>query len=165
MRFKTFIAAGLGALALAAPALADMPGQALSPEIDPAPAQGQALSPEIVPGAGLSGVAGVRAVRYRFVHGLGATASGTFRVDFAAGPGNKVVLVQGTKPVFRALRFTSMRWTDSTVQMRGIGLALGRRVAFTAIAADNARGDVFRVAWGHRAALGGVLTRGSIVIH
>src|SRR5438128_500049 len=78
------------ALALAAPASADQ---------QPSP-PGQSLSPEVVPGAGLSGVAGVRAARYRFVHAAGVTSAGSFRIDFAAGPGNKIVLVRSGMPVF-----------------------------------------------------------------
>ena len=91
----------VAALAVAAPALADQL---------PTPPQGQALSPEIVPGAGLSGVAGVRATRYRFVRAAGVTTAGSFRLDLRAGPGNKIVLTRDGAPVFRALRFTSMRW-------------------------------------------------------
>src|SRR5581483_7969743 len=89
----------LAAFVLAAPALADQ-----------TPPQGQPLSPPVVPGAGLSGVAGVRASRFRVVHAAGVVPAGTFRIDFAAGPGNKVVLRRGSTQVFRALRFTSMRW-------------------------------------------------------
>jgi hypothetical protein len=143
----------LAALALAAPAFADQ-----SP-------QGQALSPQIVPGAGLSGVAGVRASRFRVVHAFGVTSAGTVRVDFAAGPGNKIVLRRGSTPVFRAVRFTSMRWTASSVLMQGIGVAGGIRVRFTALAVDGGARDVFKVAWRHRAALGGVLSSGAVVIH
>jgi len=152
MRLALVVAA---ALALAAPAFADRP----------APPPGQTLSPEIVPGAGLSGVAGVRAARYRFVHAAGVTAAGTFRIDFAAGPGNKIVLVRSGTPVFRALRFTSLRWASSSVLMSGIGIAEGQRVHFTALAVDGGRRDVFRVAWAHHAGLGGALSHGAIVIH
>ncbi len=154
MRIRAALLAGLCALALAAPALADQ-----------APPPGQALSPEIVPGAGLSGVAGVRAARYRTVHALGVTAAGSFRVDFGAGPGNKVVLVRHGTPVFRALRFTSMRWTANAVQMQGIGLADGMRVRFSAFAVDGGRRDVFKLDWGRRASVGGPLSHGAIVIH
>lgn len=153
MRFTTMVLTGACALALAAPALADM-----------TPSPGQALSPELVPGAGLSGVAGVHAVRYRFVRGLGLTAAGSFRVDFSAGPGNKVVLVRGTTPVFRAIRFTSMRWAANAVRINGIGLAAGKRVHFTAVAVDNGVRDVFRLDWAHRASLGGSLLHGALVI-
>ncbi len=152
MRFALVVVA---ALALAGPAFADQP--ALPP--------GQALSPEIVPGAGLSGVAGIFAVRYRFVHALGVTPSGSFRVDFAAGPGNKIVLVRGGTPVFRALRFTSMRWAARSVVISGIGLVAGNRVHFTALAVDGGRRDVFRLDWAHGAWLGGVLSHGAVVIH
>jgi hypothetical protein len=152
MRLALVVAA---ALALAAPAFADRP----------APPPGQTLSPEIVPGAGLSGVAGVRAARYRFVHAAGVTAAGTFRIDFAAGPGNKIVLVRSGTPVFRALRFTSLRWASRSVLMSGIGIAEGQRVHFTALAVDGGRRDVFRVAWAHHAGLGGALSHGAIVIH
>ena len=127
MRLALVVAA---ALALAAPAFADQP----------APPPGQALSPEVVPGAGLSGVAGIRAVRYRFVHALGVTPAGSFRVDFAAGPGNKIVLVRGGMPVFRALRLTSMRWAFRSVRISGIGLVSGNRVHFTALRSTVVRG-------------------------
>ena len=153
MRFSTVVLTGACALALAAPALADM-----------APPPGQALSPELVPGAGLSGVAGVHAVRFRFVRGLGTTAAGSFRIDFSAGPGNKVVLVRRATPVFRALRFTSMRWTANAVRINGIGLVAGKRVRFTAVAVDNGRRDVFTLDWAHRASLGGSLLHGALVI-
>jgi hypothetical protein len=142
----------VAALALAAPAFADPP-------------PGQPLAPEIVPGAGLSGVAGVRAARYRYVHALGVTPAGSFRVDFAAGPGNKIVLVHAGAPVFRALRFTSMRWTSRAVRMTGVGFVAGKRVHFTALAVDDGRRDVFRIDWEHHAWLGGVLSHGAIVIH
>ncbi|HKT45272.1 MAG TPA: hypothetical protein VJQ85_10760 [Gaiellaceae bacterium] len=145
--------AALASLAFAAPALADQ-----------AP-PGQALSPEIVPGAGLSGVAGVRAARFRVVHAFGTTSAGTFRVDFAAGPGAKIVLRRGSAPVFRALRFTSMRWAAKSVLMQGVGIAGGTRVHFSALAVDGSPRDVFRISWQHRAALGGVLSTGVVVIH
>ena len=151
MRLALVVAA---ALALAAPAFADQP-----------PPPGQSLSPEIVPGAGLSGVAGVRAARYRFVHAAGVTSAGSFRIDFAAEPGNKIVLVRSGTPVFRALRFTSLRWASRSVLMSGVGIAVGQRVHFTALAVDGGRRDVFRVAWAHHAALGGALSHGAIVIH
>jgi hypothetical protein len=152
MRVALVVAA---ALALAAPAFADQP----------APPPGQALSPEVVPGAGLSGVAGIRAVRYRFVHALGVTPAGSVRVDFAAGPGNKIVLVRGGTPVFRALRLTSMRWASRSVRISGIGLVSGNRVHFTALAVDGGRRDVVRLDWSHGAWLGGVLSHGAVVIH
>jgi hypothetical protein len=144
----------LAALVLAAPALADQQ-----------PPQGQALSPEIVPGAGLSGIAGVRAARFRVVHAAGVVPAATFRIDFAAGPGNKIVLRRGSTEIFRALRFTSMRWAAKSVLMQGIGIAGGTRVRFTALAVDGGSRDVFRIAWQHRAALGGVLSSGAVVIH
>jgi hypothetical protein len=152
MRLALVVAA---ALALAAPAFADQP----------APPPGQQLSPEIVPGAGLSGVGGVRAARYRFVRAVGVTPAGSFRVDFAAGPGNKIVLVRAGAPVFRALRFTSMRWASRSVLMSGVGIVAGKRVHFAALAVDGGRRDVFKLAWAHRAGLGGALSRGAIVIH
>jgi hypothetical protein len=151
MRFALVVVA---ALALAGPAFADQP-----------PPPGQTLSPEIVPGAGLSGVAGVRAARYRFVHALGVTPAGSFRVDFAAGPGNKIVLVRGGTQVFRALRFTSMRWASRSVLMSGVGVVAGKHVHFTALAVDGGRRDVFRLDWEHHAWLGGILSHGAIVIH
>jgi hypothetical protein len=152
MRFVPVVVA---ALALAAPAFADQP----------APPPGQALSPPVVAGAGLSGVAGVRASRFRFVRASGVTTAGAFRVDFRAGPGNKIVLVREGAPVFRALRFTSMRWTNNSVSMSGVGLAGGMRVHFSALAVDNGARDVFRIDWLHRATLGGALSKGAVVIH
>ncbi|HZQ90071.1 MAG TPA: hypothetical protein VFA42_08675 [Gaiellaceae bacterium] len=152
MRLALVVAA---VLAFAAPAFADQPR----------PPQGQPLAPETVPGAGLSGVAGVRAARYRTVRATGVVAAGRFRLDFAAGPGAKLVLGSGNATVFRALRFTSMRWTANAVAMKGIGIASGQRVRFTALAVDGARHDVFRVDWRHRAALGGPLLQGAVVIH
>ena len=156
MQVRALLLAAACAVVLAAPALADQ---------QPQPPPGQALSPELVPGAGLSGVAGIRVTRYRTVHALGATAAGSFRIDFGAGPGNKIVLVRRGAPVFRALRFTSMRWTANAVQVQGIGLVGGRRVHFSAFAVDGAKRDVFQLDWLHHAALGGVLTHGSVVIH
>jgi hypothetical protein len=153
MRLALVLAA---ALALAAPAFADQ---------QPAPPQGQALSPPVVPGAGLSGIAGVRAARFRFVRAAGVTTAGTFRVDFRAGPGNKIVLSHKGALVFRALRFTSMRWASRAVVMSGIGIAGTSRVHFTALAVDNGKRDVFRIDWSHGAGLGGALLRGAVVIH
>jgi len=149
MRLALVVAA---ALAFVAPAFADQP-------------PGQALSPAIVPGAGLSGVAGVRAARYRHVRAAGVTVSGRFRIDFAAGPGSKLVLVRHGTQVFRALRISSMRWTSNAVSMRGVGLAAGLRVHFVAFAVDDGARDVFRIGWLHHAALGGVLLQGAVVIH
>ena len=146
-----FVLVALAALASAAPALADKQPP-------------QPLSPEVVPGAGMSGVAGVRAARLRVVHAFGTVAAGTFRIDFRAGPGGKIVLRRGSTPVFRSVRFTSMRWAEHSVLIQGIGLAGGVRVRFTALAVDGAR-DVFRVSWQHRAALGGTLSSGAVVIH
>ena len=152
MRLALVVAA---VLAFAAPAFADQPP----------PPQGQALAPETVPGAGLSGVAGVRAARYRTVRATGLVAAGRFRIDFAAGPGGKLVVGSGGATIFRALRFTSMRWTANAVAMRGIGVVSGELVHFTALAVDGAKRDVFRVDWQHRAALGGPLLQGAVVIH
>ncbi len=143
----------VAALAVAAPALADQQPP------------GQALSPPVVPGAGLSGVAGVHVTRFRVVHAEGLTKAGVFRVDFGAGPGYKLVLLRAGVPVFRALRFTSMRWADRAVVIRGVGLAGGQRVAFKALAVDGGARDVFRIDWLHHAALGGSLVRGAVVIH
>jgi len=152
MRFVLVVVA---ALALSAPAFADQP----------APPPGQPLSPPVVPGAGLAGVAGVRLARLRYVRASGVTAAGAFRVDFRAGPGSKIVFVRKGAAVFRAIRLTSMRWADSSVLMRGIGLASGKRVRFTALAVDGGRRDVFRLDWMHHAALGGPLSQGAVVIH
>ena len=149
MRVALVVAASL---AFAAPACADQP--------PPEP-----LSPPVVPGAGLSGVAGVRVARFRHVHADGVTAAGRFRIDFATGPGHKLVLVRRGEDVFRALRITSMRWTSNAVSMSGIGLAGGLRVHFVAYAVDGGTRDVFRIGWLHRAALGGVLSQGAVVIH
>jgi hypothetical protein len=152
VRFKTVLLTGVCALVFATAAAAD--------KTPP-----QALSPELVPGAGLTGVAGVHAVRFRVVHALGVTAAGSFRVNFGAGPGNKVVLVRRGTPVFRALRISSMRWAANAVRISGVGLVGRTRVAFTALAVDNGLRDVFRLDWAHHASLGGLLTHGSIVIH
>jgi hypothetical protein len=148
-------------LALVVAAALALAGAALADQQPP----GQALSPQVVPGAGLSGVAGVRAARFRYVHASGITAAGTFRIDFAAGPGGKLVLVRRGAHVFRALRFTSMRWAARSVSMSGVGLAGGVRVHFAALAVDGGARDVFRIAWRHRAAMGGVLSHGAVVIH
>ncbi len=144
----------LVSLFIAAPAFADQ-----------APPQGQALSPPVVPGAGLAGVQGIRITRFRIVHALGITAAGSVRLDFAAGPGNKLVVVRPDAVVFRALRFTSMVWADRSVLIKGIGEAAGKRVAFTALAVDGGRRDVLKVDWLHHASLGGVLLHGAVVIH
>lgn len=152
MRLVLVLAA---ALALAAPAFADQP----------APPPSQPLSPPVVPGAGLAGVQGVRFARLRYVRASGVTAAGAFRVDFRAGPGNKIVFVRRGAPVFRAFRFTSMRWTNNSVSMKGIGLAAGVRVHFAALAVDDGTRDVFRLSWQHRATLGGALLHGAVVIH
>jgi len=154
MSYRAVLLSAVSALVLAGTAAADQQ-----------PPAGQALSPELVPGAGLSGVAGIKATRYRTVRALGVTRAGSFRVDFAAGPGNKIVLVRRGAPVFRALRFTSMQWTATAVHVQGIGLANGRRVRFSAFAVDGGKRDVFEVDWQHHATLGGVLTHGSVVIH
>ncbi len=154
MWMRAALLAGLCVLALAAPALADQ-----------APPPGQALSPETVPGAGLSGVAGVRAARYRVVRALGITSAGSFRVDFGAGPGSKLVLVRRGVPLFRALRFTSMRWTARAVLIAGVGVADGAQVHFRALVVDGGRRDVFKLDWGRRASVGGPLSHGTVVIH
>ena len=154
MRIRSILLAGICALAPAAPALADQ-----------APPPGQALSPEVVLGAGLSGVAGVKAARYRVVSALGITSAGSFRVDFGAGPGNKLVLVRHGVLLFRALRFTSMRWAARAVVIAGVGVAGGAQVRFHALVVDGGRRDVFKLAWGGRASVGGPLSHGSIVIH
>ena len=67
--------------------------------------------------------------------------------------------------MFRAFRFTSMRWTNNSVSMKGIGFASGSRVHFAALAVDDGARDVFRISWQHRATLGGVLSHGAVVIH
>lgn len=144
----------LASLLIAAPALADQ-----------SPPQGQALSPQVVPGAGLAGVQGIRVTRFRIAHALGITSAGSVRLDLAAGPGNKLVLVRPNAVVFRALRFTSMVWADRSVLIKGIGEAQGIRVAFTALAVDGGRRDVLKLDWLHHASLGGVLRHGTVVIH
>src|ERR1700758_3971975 len=90
------VAVFAAALAFVAPAFADQ---------QPTPPEGQPLSPPVVVGAGLSGVQGVRISRLRYVRAAGVTRAGAFRVDFRAGPGNKIVLERRGAPVFRALRF------------------------------------------------------------
>jgi len=145
---KTFIAAGLAAFALAAPAAAaGEPGYT-------------ALYPETVPGAGLAGVAGVShtIVRQALGHGLVGEAA------FTLSPG-LVSYVQGALH-FRSLGVRTVLFGEHAVKLRGTGLLDGRRVTFTAVGVHNAQPgvDVFRIGWNHGAAHGGIVTSGLVFI-
>src|SRR5947208_2977136 len=145
---KTFIAAGLAACALAAPAAAaDAPGFT-------------ALYPETVAGAGLNGVAGAQhtIIRQAAGHGLVGTAAFTLtpsRVTYALGAVH-----------FRSLGVRSVLFGENAVKLQGTGVLNGRRVSFTAVGVHNARPgvDVFRLGWNHGAAHGGVVTSGLLFI-
>jgi hypothetical protein len=139
---KLTIATLFGALALAAPAFAD-PGST-------------ALYPETIPGAGLSGVAGASHTIVRQVVGHGLVGATAFRLTPST-------VVYGS---FRSLKVQTVRFGTNAVKLRGVGLVAGRRVSFTAVGVHNAAPgvDVFRVAWNHGAALGGVVTRGLLFI-
>lgn len=139
---KTLVAAVLGALAVAAPAFAD-----------PSTTQ---LYPETIPGAGLHGIAGVSYTIERHAAGRGLVGSVAFRLT-----PSKV-----TYGAFRSVKVTTTLFGLNAVKLRGIGIANGRRVAFTAIGVHNSMPgvDVFRVTWNHGAALGGIVTSGSILV-
>lgn len=145
---KTFIAAGLAAFALAAPAAADNgPGYT-------------ALYPETVAGAGLGGVAGAShtIVRRATGHGLVGAAAFTLsptRVTYSLGSLH-----------FRSSGVRTALFGENAVKLRGTGLLNGRRVAFTAVGVHNALPgvDVFRIGWNHGATHGGVVTSGLMFI-
>jgi hypothetical protein len=145
---KTLVASALGALALAAPAFgADGP-------------PGQALSPEIVPGAGLSGVAGASYTIVRHAAGQGLVGTASFRLT----PGRVDYRAAGIR--FRSLKVGTVVFGLNAVKLHGTGLLDGRRVSFTAVGVHNAKPgiDVFRLAWNHGAAVGGIVTSGSVFI-
>jgi hypothetical protein len=147
-------------------------GSSTPTPLPPAP-PGQALPPEIVPGAGLGGVAGTSTARHRVVraHGVvrgrGGAGSVVFQLDLSRGPGNKLVVQDVLHGVrFHSLRLASIRFGDHSARIAGVGVLDGARVPFVAVAIDNgARGDVFRIAWRHRASLGGVLVSGNVLVH
>lgn len=164
-RTSTAIATGLAcaglALAVAGSAMASTRDDALPPV-----PEGQALAPEVVPGAGLSGVAGVQAARFRTLRAAGTLAQAArFRLELGAGGTVSLVYVQPGVATFRALRLDSIRWAANAAKLDGLGILNGKRVRFSAVVVDNgAAGDVFRIAWLHRASLGGALLRGSVVV-
>src|SRR4051812_43202439 len=145
---KTFIAAALGAFALAAPAAAAHgPGYT-------------ALYPETVTGAGLSGVAGAQHTIVRQASGYGLVGHAAFtltpsRVTYTVGAVH-----------FRSLGVRTVVFGENAVKLRGTGLLNGRRVSFTAVGVHNARPgvDVFRLGWNHGATNGGVVTSGLLFI-
>jgi hypothetical protein len=147
---KKVLGAVVVALCLAGPvAAADQP-------------PGQALSPEVVPDAGLTGVAGAQATIVRVLHGVGSVQGAVFQVGRT-----KVVFVDPVSKIrFTSLRVQSVRFGTNAARLRGIGLANGHRVGFTAVAVHNARPgiDVFRIAWNHGASLGGTVDDGSVFI-
>jgi hypothetical protein len=139
---RPLIAAVLGALALATPAIAE-PGVTW-------------LYPETIPGAGLNGVAAASYTIVRQAAGRGLVGSTAFTLTTS-----RVAYGQ-----FHSLHVGTVQFGLNAVKLRGTGLANGRRVSFTAIGVHNAMPgvDVFRVTWNHGAALGGVVTSGSIFI-
>src|SRR6476620_7735786 len=75
---------------------------------------------------------------------LGST--GYFRVSFHAGPGHKVTYTDTTTgSSFRSLKITLINYTSPSqvttsgwaVKIKGIGIANGKRVPFTALAIDH----------------------------
>ena len=138
---KTFIAAALGALALAAPAYADT---------------ATPLYPETIPGAGLNGVAGASYTIIR--HAAGSGRIGAVPFHLSAG--------RVTFGSFRSLSVSKVQFGLNAVKLRGVGLVDGRRVAFTAVGVHNAMPgvDVFRLAWNHGASVGGIVTSGAVFI-
>jgi hypothetical protein len=136
------LAVGVGALALAGPAIAD-PGYT-------------ALYPETVPGAGLSSVAGATHTIVRLAAGHGTVGGIPFSVS-------KAQVVYGR---FHSTRIRAVLFGLNAVKLRGIGLIDGRHVSFTAVGVHNAVPgvDVFRIAWNHGAAFGGRLSTGSVFI-
>lgn len=145
---KTVFASAAAALALAAPAF----GAGGPP--------GQALSPELVPGAGLNGVAGVSYTIVRHAAGSGLVGSAAFRLT----PGRVDYRLGSVQ--FRSVKVQKVLFGLNAVKLRGTGLVDGRRVSFTAVGVHNARPgtDVFRLAWNHGAAVGGIVTNGSVFV-
>jgi hypothetical protein len=145
---RTVVASALGALVLAAPAF----GGGGPP--------GQALSPELVPGAGLHGVAGASHTISRRLAGSGLVGAAAFRLT----PVRVAYGLAGLQ--FRSVEVQRVVFGLNAVRLRGIGSVGGRRVAFTAVGVHNARPgvDVFRLSWNHGAAVGGIVTGGSVFI-
>jgi hypothetical protein len=139
--------------------------------VPPAP-PGPSSPPSSGPGAAPGGVAGTTATKHRtvrahgIVHAKGGVGSVVFQLDLSRGPGRKLVVqdvVHRTR--FRAVRIASIRFGAHSARLSGVGLLNGRRVQFAALAIDNGKhGDVFRISWLHRAALGGVLVNGSVLV-
>ena len=138
---KTIIAAGLGALVLAAPAFA---------------ATATPLYPETVPGAGLNGVAGASHTIVRQASGSGLVGSVAFRLS----------PTQVRFGAFRSVQVSKVLFGLNAVKVHGTGLVAGRRVSFTAVGVHNAMPgiDVFRLTWNHGASVGGIVTSGSVFI-
>jgi hypothetical protein len=96
----------------------------------------------------------------RFVRGRGRVAASSFVVDLRRGQGK--VSFGG---VFRSLHVSSVRYSAHAARITGTGLFRGVRVSFAAVAVDHgATGDVFRIAWRHGAAHGGLVRRGFVTI-
>ena len=91
---------------------------------------------------------------------------GKFALDFRKGPGHKVVYTNATTGLsFHSLSIASVRFNRNAVEVTGLGLANGKRVHFTAIAADHATGmDAFKISWNHLAAHGGNVLNGNVRI-
>lgn len=140
---KLTIATLFGVLALAAPAAYADPGST-------------ALYPETIPGAGLNGVAGASHTIVRQLVGHGIAGGVAFRLASSK-------VVYGS---FRSLEVRTVRFGTNAVKLRGVGLVHGRRVSFTAVGVHNAAPgiDIFRLAWNHGAAVGGIVTRGLVFI-
>ena len=105
-----------------------------------------ALYPETIPGPGLP----------HTVAGSGRVGA----VPFAVTP------TRISFGSFRSLAVREVVFGTNAVRLRGTGLVGGRRVAFTAVGVHDARPgvDVLRIAWSHGASLGGVVTRGLLVV-
>lgn len=87
-----------------------------------------------------------------------------FEVNLTAGPTQKVTYVDPTTGLsFHSLMLTSLSYERSAVKILGIGMVNGKRVRFTAIAADHpAYTDAFKIAWDHQASHGGNLLNGNV---
>lgn len=138
---QTFSAA-VAALALAAPAAAGHGAPHTTP-----------LYPETVPSGG---VLGAQYTIVREATGRGVVAGAPFtltldRVRFGA---------------FVSTKVTRVLFGLNAVKLRGVGVVGGRRVAFTVVGVHNVvpGRDLFRIAWNHGAARGGMLTTGSLFI-
>lgn len=109
----------------------------------------------------------VRAGGTVLTNGTMGTAA-QFRINLAAGPGNKITLVDpSTGLTFRSLRFTTIAFLPKTVRVAGIGMENGHRVAFTAIAVSHVNdglADRFGITLNHGAMVGGPLQSGHVRI-